>query len=490
MSNWYFADFETTSVTESCKKVKVYLWGVVKGEEQFQGENIESFIEFCEKTKGVMWFHNLKFDSSFILDYLLRNDIKFSILEKNGVIYSLKFFKIEIRDTLNFLNITLKEIGEKFCSVYKKGSLEDYAVPYNHVATQEEKDYNILDCLVLQEGFNNFLSSLEKVLEEAQAFNTIKKIPKKLTIAGLSFEAFKELSNFDKCCPKTNHNQYEFMKEAYKGGYVYSKPCGILENIKMIDANSMYPYVYATKKLPIGKPIYLNTWEELNKFDFYIVKIRICYELKKGYIPIIGGGVSRYTTNNYKSSSNGEFEEITVCNIDLERIKRYYDCEIILGGGCAFETKKEFYKNYADIFIKMKNTYGKNDIHRQVSKYLLNSPYGKLAMNGFQEIKQWKIGKDDWVIGEVVGYSLEDESYKYLPQAIAITAYAREHLLNTAEKIGFENVYYMDTDSIKFRGELKGLWLDDNELGAWKLEGEPTYFKTIAPICLTIVRRL
>lgn len=474
----YFGDFETT-IPDEDESVEVYLWCIVKDNERFHGFNIESFINQVKRMRAIIYFHNLKFDFSYIQYYCLLNDISLDICEKKGTIYQVKIFDSYLRDSMNFLPMTLKEVGENYCFNFKKTSI-DYNVKKGHQATQEEIDYCFNDCQVLEEGLTNYLLAIEEILAHAGSENAKSKVWKKLTNSGIAFESFKELSDYEHLCPKTTIQEYEIFRPAYKGGYVYSNPQGIKRNVQMIDCNSMYPYIYSSIDMPYGKPIGCDSFEDCEKFKFYIVNIWIKYELKNGYIPIIGGSVGRYGGINYKSSSEGEFEELTICNIDLNLIKRFYDCEIVFNWGRGFNTKPEFFKKYADTFIKVKNA--NQGIKRAVAKVMLNSPYGKTAMNGKNEIKKYFIDeKTQSVKSEIIGYSVDEEVFQYLPIAIQITAGARQLLLNTAEKIGFENVYYMDTDSIKFKVKETGIQYNDNVLGDWKDEGYCILFKTIAP---------
>lgn len=479
MKKVYYADFETTQPNEQ-QQVFVYLWAMVSGNQTFTGTDLESFINKIKTLKkSIIYFHNLKFDFSYIQYYLIKNNIDYKLLEKKGTIYQVKVFDIEIRDSMNFLPMSLKEVGINYCKNYQKTSI-DYNVDEAHIPTDEEIEYCINDCKVLEEGLNVYFDTLYDVLENESCEKTIKKLHKKLTNAGISFEAFKELSDFDLMCPKTSQTEYNTWRPAYRGGFVYSAPRGIVKNVKMIDCNSMYPYIYSSIDMPIGSGFKFTEWDKLLKYKFYIVNVYIKYELKPGYIAIIGGGVSKWGGITYKSSSNGEYEELTFCNLDLELVKRFYNCDIILRSGWGFNTKKEFFKHYADTFIKVKNA--NKGVKRNVAKILLNSPYGKTAMNGLGEIKKYYIDELSQIVkSEVVGYQVQDEIYQYLPIAIQITAGARKLLLETAEAIGFENVHYMDTDSIKFSDVKTDIKCDPDTLGAWKDEGFCDLFKTIAP---------
>lgn len=479
MKKIYFADFETTQPDEN-KSVSVYLWCMVRGTFKTHDESIESFIDYIQTMKqSIIYFHNLKFDFSYIQYYLLKHGIKHKVLEKKGTIYQIKVFDIELRDSMNFLPMTLKEVGENYCKKYKKTSI-DYNVQKGHKATEIEIEYCYNDCYVLEEGLTNYLESMKEILLESGCVNSATKVYKKLTNAGIAYEAFKELSPFEKACPKTTKNEYDLFKHAYRGGFVYSNPKGIVRNVQMIDCNSMYPYIYSKIDMPYGYPILCESFEDMQRFKFSIFKVLIKYDLKPGYIAIIGGGFGKYGGIDYKSTSDGLFEELTTCSTDFELIKQFYDIEYKFVWGVGFQTKPEFFKKFADTFIQVKNK--EKGIRRAVAKVLLNSPYGKTAMNGLQEIKNYYIDeKYHCVKSEVTGYEMDESTFQYLPIAIAITSGARYYLLTTAQKIGFDSILYMDTDSIKFKAKKTGIQYDPNTLGAWKDEGLVRLFKTISP---------
>lgn len=480
----YYADTETTAYDEQ-NGVRVYLWCCVDdiGKQQFHGFDVESLYKFLNKTSGIFYFHNLKFDWSYLEWYMLKNKKKYKIMERYGQIFKVRFGKCELRDSMNLINCSLAEMDKVYCSKYHKTSIE-YEVPYNHVATQEEIDYCFNDVYVLREGMQTWKQNMKELLHRNNMFKTEESLDNKLTYASIGFEGFKELSLYEKCCPKTTLNEYRLFGKAYHGGYVYSHPNGIKENITMIDCNSMYPYIYITKSMPYGKSFYVDKYEDIIKKDFYIISVTCTFILKDGYIPIIGGGFGKYGGINYQTTSGDDEIELVVCKYDWELIQDFYDIKFTYNWGYCWHTIDEFYKKYGEVFMNEKKN-AQTKIVRNQAKMMLNSPYGKTAMNGLNEIRQYFLDEDDEIVkSKITGYSTDEKAYQYLPQAISITAQARKHLLTTAKMIGFDKVQYMDTDSIKFVNDgvdMSKIWIDSKELGAWKDEGHPTYFKTIAP---------
>ena len=69
----YSCDFETTTDADDCR---VWIWGACELydlDSMEYNNNIESFIDWCRMANGIGYFHNLRFDGEFIVNWLLRN---------------------------------------------------------------------------------------------------------------------------------------------------------------------------------------------------------------------------------------------------------------------------------------------------------------------------------------------------------------------------------------------------------------------------------
>lgn len=98
--NIYAADFETTTEENDCR---VWAWGLTNIYETNKiryGNSIESFIDYISELDGRIYFHNLKFDGRFLLDWLLRNGYDWrqkpndektfgTLISEMGVFYSI-----------------------------------------------------------------------------------------------------------------------------------------------------------------------------------------------------------------------------------------------------------------------------------------------------------------------------------------------------------------------------------------------------------------
>ena len=113
----FMADFETTTDPENC-----YVWAYaicevsdyVKTENNVViGTSIDDFMMWCEKEANhKVYFHNLKFDGEFIINWLLRNGFEYvedakdrksktftALISDKGLWYSIEvFFKVNKRN--------------------------------------------------------------------------------------------------------------------------------------------------------------------------------------------------------------------------------------------------------------------------------------------------------------------------------------------------------------------------------------------------------
>ena len=109
----FTADFETTTDLDDCR-VWAYSINGIDDLTYFEyGNNIDDFFKHIEKNNGRYYFHNLKFDSSFIFQYLLQNGFKFLKSDEKAVN---KSFKTCYTEQSQIYNIKI------YFKVYKKSA--------------------------------------------------------------------------------------------------------------------------------------------------------------------------------------------------------------------------------------------------------------------------------------------------------------------------------------------------------------------------------
>lgn len=198
----YTADFETCVWLED--ETFVWAWAVCEiGNEEkvIIGNSIEGFMEFCESHSGsIFYFHNLKFDSSFVLTYLIENGFEFVEDKKNvkdktfttiisdlGMFYSVEVYfkkysktykKITFYDSLKIIPMKVKEIAKSFNLPISKLEI-DYKKPRpkNPILTQEEVEYIKNDVKIVAMALKVlFDKGLTKMTSASNALADYKKI--------------------------------------------------------------------------------------------------------------------------------------------------------------------------------------------------------------------------------------------------------------------------------------------------------------------------
>lgn len=497
----FTADFETCTWLEN--ETYVWAWAVCEiGNESniVIDNNIKSFIDYCYLQKNsTFYFHNLKFDGEFIIYYLLKNGFKHVVKKEDikdntfttlisdmGQFYQItvyftkgnkKVHKVTFIDSLKIIPFSVDTIAKSFNLPISKLKI-DYNEPreIGHILTEEENEYIKNDVLIVAKALKTlFDENLTYMTEGSNALHDFKSMITK--------------SKYNHLFPTLDYKLDEDLRKSYKGGFTYLNPIykeKDVENVTILDVNSLYPSVMYEKSLPFGEPIFFDgQYKEDKVYNLYVQMITCSFEIKEGKIPTIQIKNSMsFMPNEYLESSNNEIVCLVLTNIDLKLFfEQYnvYDLEFVCGW--KFKSVKGIFTEYIDKWItrKIEATKSGNKGQRTLAKLMLNSLYGKFATSLDVQSKIPFLTEDD-----VVHYELSEEEQKdglYLPIASFITAYAREKTIRTSqaiktyslEKYGQDMYIYSDTDSIHTMlpiEELKAFCdIDDVRLGAWKNEG-------------------
>ena len=469
------ADFETNASEETCALNPVWAWGIVDvydDSSYIHGSSIESFIAHLSKIEGRVWFHNLKFDGKFIIDYLIRNGCEHvdnapkmgqfsTLIDEGGRFYQLQINLtgkiIKIADSLKKVTMSLRDAAKTFDLDMSKGEI-DYTIyrPKGHVLTAEEADYLKRDVLILAHVMRIRLTRGDKLTTGSDCLASYKDLLGK----------YAYMSNF----PKLSNLMDTHLRASYKGGYVYVNPLYqnkvLNEKCASYDVNSMYPYIMRTKALPYGIPEYRTN--VLDYDGLWIAHMSLSATLKEGRLPCIQiKNDARFNPREYVSDTGG-YIDMWVTSVDYRLIKLMYDIDVeqVYGGYC-FNSRVGMFNDYIDFNMQGKID-AKNPGERYNYKLYLTNLYGKFG----QKIEGKK--KVPRLIDDEVHYiTIDDKPREPVYTAIAsfVTAYAREYLLTNALNFG-DRFIYSDTDSIKVIGTdtPDNMFIDDTELGAFKQE--------------------
>jgi len=150
------ADLETTT---NAADLRVWAWGIVDVDNLqhfYSGNTIGGFINWIKKEAQVIYFHNLVFDSAFILDFLMNRGYRWvkenpgqgefsSLIDRMGKFYTIVInfidgCKVELRDSLKKLPMPVEAIAKAFHLEMRKGSIDysEYRAPGRREPTWPE----------------------------------------------------------------------------------------------------------------------------------------------------------------------------------------------------------------------------------------------------------------------------------------------------------------------------------------------------------------
>lgn len=533
----FVADFETT-VYDGQTATEVWAAGCAElfsDDVQIFGSIEEQFDYFIKQDCNIVcYYHNLKFDGSFWLYYLLvvkgfkhaadfeednitetfvwqkkkemhNNTFAYSISDMGQwyrMLIKVKNHYIEFRDSLKLLPFSVKDIGNSFDTPHKKLEMEYKGFRYAGCEiTEEEREYLKNDVLVMKEA-------LEIMYTEGHV---------KLTIGSCCLSEYKQ-SVGGKLYNKLFPNLYDipltdeygadsvgaYVRKAYHGGWCYlvkGKEKKIFTNGTTADVNSLYPSVMSSEsgnEYPTGLPIFWrgNYIPEIATQNYYFVRFKTRFYIKDGKLPfiqiknsfmykmtemletsdILNSADGKYYSEYY--DANGELQKatltLTMTMTDYKLFKEHYnvkDFEIL--DGCYFTPVVGLFDKYIEKYKKQKLE--NKGAKRTLAKLYLNNLYGKMASNTNSSFKVAYV-KENNTIGFFT-VPANDKQPGYIAVGAAITSYARNFTIRAAQRnyhgINEPGFIYADTDSIHCDlkpEEIKGIKIHDKNFCCWDLE--------------------
>lgn len=447
------------------------------------------------KDNVVVYYHNLKFDGSFWLSYLLtelnltqafyipnpekpdsvewlpekdmpNNSFKYSISDKGQwytIVIKTGYKFIEIRDSLKLLPFSVKRIGQAFKTKHQKLEMVYEGFRYaGCTITDEEKEYIANDVLVVKEA-------LEIMFEEGHD---------KLTIGSCCLEEYKRImgkDDYNMFYPDMTEvtlnkdiygysNVDEYIRRSYRGGWCYlvkGKEGKVYENGGLTaDVNSLYPSVMHSESgnyYPVGNP---NFWtgniipdEALKEHRYYFIRVKTRFYIKENMLPFIQiknsflyKGTECLETTDVYCHETGEyypFYKDSKGNIKDTRVEMVLTCT-------DYELIKEHYElvdfeildgcwffTEIGLFDEYINKYRQQKItstgaKKEQAKLFLNNLYGKMASSTDSSFKLAFV-KEDGSIG-FKPVSAHNKKAGYIPVGSAITSYARNFTIRVAQQ--------------------------------------------------------
>lgn len=332
---YFMCDFETTvykgqTSTEVWASASVELYSDDVKIFHSIDEQFDYFLSL--NCNIIAYYHNLKFDGSFWLSFLLvdlgyeqayrkigesdlavewkeekwmsNKSFKYSISDKGiwySIIIKVNNHFIEIRDSLKLLPFSVKRIGESFGTKHKKLDMEYTGFRYAGCEiTSDEQKYIANDVLVVKEALEiMFNEGHNKLTIGSCCLDEYKNICNHSTSITLDYkEMFPDM--YDISIDETVYKYGtagDYIRKSYRGGWCYlvkGKENKLYTNGITADVNSLYPSMMSSEsgnRYPVGFPHFWSgnyiPEEALSSNRYYFVRVKTRFYIKKDKLPFI-----------------------------------------------------------------------------------------------------------------------------------------------------------------------------------------------------------
>lgn len=238
----FSADFETTTSIVSDEETRVWAGAMIDiahyDDDSYLlfWDSIEEFFDYIQEdmmdgsleSGDILYFHNLKFDGSFILNHMLREGYKYdedcfkkysgkwfsTLISDMGTWYEIKLNyrgkKIEIKNSLCLVASSVAAMGDSFGTKKRKLDMDYDASSLHFKLTDEDKAYIAADVQIVAEVLNTLIHGFgfEKLTAGANSLNFF-------------IDSFGGKEKFRKYFPYIDSSEDDFIRQSYKGGWCY-----------------------------------------------------------------------------------------------------------------------------------------------------------------------------------------------------------------------------------------------------------------------------
>lgn len=432
-----------------------------------------------ERQRLYLVAHNVTFDFKVTNGFkqLRRRGYKLTKLINAGTRNIWQFQKgkktVIILDNMNFFSSSLDALGASIG--IPKLEMPSMDAPFDQWETYCKRDVEVM--IKAWEVWREFLT-----------VNDLGNFAK--TLASQSFNAYRHRFMPEEIWIHTNDAAVQLEREAYHGGRTEAFFIGKLpkEKYYYLDVNSMYPSVmrddvYPTKLIGVKGKMTIPQLVDHLKTHAVIARVEI--DTPENVFSTVYDNRLIFPTGRYITSLTTKELEYALSH---NYIKRVLSASIYERG--------RIFSEYVDFFYTKRLEYkaSGNPAFAYCCKLLLNCLYGKFGQRQevFEKVAEVedevnKIWSEyDMTVKKYVNYrqinGIVEKSQghiegfnSFVAIAAHVTANARMKLWDYMQKIGKENVYYCDTDSIftNRTGYAKAKkYLDDSALGALGCKGE------------------
>ena len=440
------ADTETTKNPDG--SMRVWLCDVClleKNYEHITWTDLDGFFEwaFSQESSVISYWHNLKFDGSYLINWLhysgytfsegalLPNTYNFLVTDRSvwfmGSATNAEGKTVYFRDSHKKIPLPVKKIAKAYNLPIVKGEIDYNAPrPIGYKPDEQELSYVRNDTEIVARALvRHFDQGMDKLTAPADAIEELKRT--------CDFE-----NKFVTRWWASHSSAEKFCRKAYAGGISWVNPAikdKVVKHGLVYDYNSMYPSVMLAYPFPTGYPV--RWYSKIPKdYDLWIGHAKVNISRNPTKPACIRNPIDRVWIED-------EYEgELWLTSIDAELLQECYfgECEIL--DGYAWKGEKGVFDNFINHWADIKRT-TKDAGLRQIAKLMLNSAYGKFGTNPRRAHKRpvWDKGFLQW-------QNCPPDEGKVFNVAVAafVTAYARRELVRCI--IASTGFCYCDTDSV------------------------------------------
>ena len=472
----------------------------------------EFLMGLAENRVDRCYFHNLKFDDSFLASYMRNDEIvmdgwkavcKRRVVSDKGIVYEdvidfvgprdpVKHRAIKHRcviwDSMKIWANPLEKLGKDFGVL--KGETTGGSKALEVGCSKEMEEYCLQDCRVMMTAMEYYFERCREETHGQRPYGWMTAASTAYNLACL--DATGRLGGkkeFDAHFPPCDeeHGFPEWLREGYKGAVPLLDEAiknKVLYDVFVFDVNSMYPTQIFGSALPMGRPVHLDIDEDdddgmdrlmrlKERGKLWVAKVKMKIDVKAGHratYMLKSEGPDGKTlcdhVNDYEGMNMYKESYQVITSVDIEYIMRDYDIrDMAVVEAIGFEADVDRRDRYFGNKIKgniLSHFVGRwYEVKEQASKsgdkslkafakLILNALYGKFGANPQHDGANYCFeGDDEDMIRVRPNGEVEiDREPKYLPLAMFVTSYARNMISKLCNAIGWNHVAYTDTDSV------------------------------------------
>lgn len=483
---------------------------------EFMYHTVDEFIMgLIENRVDRCYFHNLKFDDSYIASHMRDDDLELDgwkavskrrVISHKGVVYEdlIDFtgprdpvkhramkHRCVIWDSAKIWANPLEKLGEDF-GVYKGGTTGGSRA-LEIGCSKEMEEYCLQDCRVMMTAMEYYFERCNEETCGQRPYGWMTAASTAYNLACLDMTGRMGSKRFNDHFPPCDeeHGFPNWLREGYKGAVPLLDEAirnKVLYDVFVFDVNSMYPTQLFGAALPMGRPIHLDIDEDdEDGFDrlmrikergkLWIAKVKMIIDVKEGHRATYmlkrkdtNGKTLCDHVNDYDGMYADSESYQVITSVDADYILRDYDVKLInvleaVGFEPDVDREDKFFGNPIEgnslkhfvgrwYAIKEQASKNKDKSLKAFAKLILNALYGKFGANPEHRSGYYRFDgeEEDMIRVDKNDETEMEKNPKYLPLAMFVTSYARDMISKLCNAIGWDHVAYTDTDSVHVHG--------------------------------------